>query len=1296
MGTLLRAVTAVLLCCLATNGWAAQGPFLGGMEMELSGDVPLGNIFENFTIRVPQPAKLVEALNDSVIDDYLTPQTWERLPKEVQERLSAGLKVGVALEGRNSPALLSRDGKSPLAPGKIFVPGAENASAKPVIDASLPRSEARIQLPGAPSQMERSASGLILPESARKAAPPRQIELTESQRADLNWNEITRRWKAIPISERRSWIDIDLLPKLVRASFFKYKLIDGPSLSPRTGIPVALKDFFSKLNWSRDPDMRRNPKGGPLEFRHSRPVSDPEVLIKDIQRFSELAGIRRFVDHPEAPEDKVFGFSLHFHLSREGRDFSQLVPLLNTHRFLELAEQGRAEAALDPLYGYKRKAEEKGLYRLVARDRIESRTHAMDPATEIRNMVRLMDMPKGEAEAELSGKIQSLIARLEQFLRSTRIEDNALVRSALLALQELKPESDALARPGLEKIAFNHYSSQGNGSEQALSFFRNSRDLQPYITDLSSCPTVGCAEVKIRLISEWVNANKKDAHSIDERLSASIKDFLGKEFPASREVAPIWRQLSQGDMLKHLDKNIALQLASLAASETAPKCESFVCVRNRLGSILAELKAVGHLREPTQEFVQSLATTLERDAPRWPSLRSFDPKKATDLLTDLPSGIPESTQRAFVEAIVKWKPDGNDSSDWIPLVNWLKEKGTLSQHEKRIAHAILKNDIQGPKAEKFTQLFSDATIREQFHRKALASNQSSSALKAALDARDKDPSLDPVVRRSVRKLLEGKIELPALESLISNLNRLTWLSPEDLKKISQAYKEPQNFKYINEKGFSAELIAPLARHFQPQDIKTAIHLGVSGAAEEMRRIETGIADWVLQYRPDLIGEVYPNVTLELQNAQKELSRGTLTGADLVHLKSPLGKLQQAIDYLTEFPNGALTQQVIKNVHDQLPIQSKPPSVEKALCNLLEALSHHLNSSKPELAKSAIQLFDRLLVTNSINSDQLGRHFNTDRRILLLERRTNVHPPAPSRVLDTFLGPTGSEAGTSVSLKIRESLELNDKLKREETEKLRNWIHRLASTDDAIYAKAALEQSQGIGLTPSPELKPKEVREFRKLMQLLDSGAWQDLFQRAPLESFSASHGFARRVAGYRHALSPSELPRFDEFFHSSLRKMIGDRGESGSRLSAAIWTAREQKLADPKTIEVMLSRLNRPFRRNDLNDYHRKMMLEYFDAVKFDINDEAILRQVVRPPVLLTESEEMKLGRVRFGLSLIKEHPALAEALKDYLSDPSPEIRSILHEAMGTEPVKPSSRASRIATGASDCARYFENLLKRR
>ena len=97
-------------------------------------------------------------------------------------------------------------------------------------------------------------------------------------------------------------------------------------------------------------------------------------------------------------------------------------------------------------FGYSESIMGKGLYRLVSKDRIEARTHVEDPASEIRDMVRLMEMPAGSAVAEVEGKTQGKFALLEKRLLSEKLEKGSQWTSDALILLKLKPDSAALNR----------------------------------------------------------------------------------------------------------------------------------------------------------------------------------------------------------------------------------------------------------------------------------------------------------------------------------------------------------------------------------------------------------------------------------------------------------------------------------------------------------------------------------------------------------------------------------------------------------------------------------------------------------------------------------------------------------------------------------------------------------------------------------------------------------------------------------------------------------------------------------
>lgn len=434
------------------EGW------LAGMEIELTGEIPLGNIFRYFTIRVPelQRKKLLEQLDAAAIDAYLTPETLAALPAEVQGHLTGGEPIGVGKIERLDRSLLGADGQR-LRP----ISGSEVA-ARPA------------ESPGAPG-----------------------IFLTPAQTAEQKWLEVQKRWHSLPLPERRQWIELDLLPPRVKVALFQQgKGFKPNQLVLREGLTPPIDELFRRLEWVMDINA--------LEFRHREPLADPRQVARDIETFADLAQIRQYMDHPETPEPGKLSFSVHFHLSKEGHDSRRLAQSLNGLRLLELAEQGRAANPYG-IAGYQTNVEFRGLVRLIERNRIEGRTHVLRPREEIARLQHWMSLPEAEALAQIQARIDDKVALLEQRLLSASQGDTPLLRSAVMALLEIRPQSPALRTPLALRLVDAHLlSSEDPFIRGELSrIFSRAHVIEGVMLDLPNCENLRCVRRRLEAL-KWM------------------------------------------------------------------------------------------------------------------------------------------------------------------------------------------------------------------------------------------------------------------------------------------------------------------------------------------------------------------------------------------------------------------------------------------------------------------------------------------------------------------------------------------------------------------------------------------------------------------------------------------------------------------------------------------------------------------------------------------------------------------------------------------------------------------------
>lgn len=377
------------------------------MEIELSGEHVLSSVFRymEFTDEDDVRRRISGSLSDELLNSTLSPEVYDKLPADVRKQLSEGINVGrTHVDSSTSPKLIQPN-KPPQASFGIL--GADGkplgaASARPQLilpsGVSLPTAEA--------PNLTRNEAGIIVPKGIENLPP------TESS-AKQAWETIQSRWKGLSRTQKLSLISPNDLPKDVLAVLYKAEKLKPSDFRPRSDLPASVSQLFSRLEWVRDPF-------GPLEFRHKSPLSDPMLVKKDVEAFSKMVGIHKFISDPTQIEPDVRGFSFHVHISNPNADAMMLGEYINRIRMLELFEQGRNVAAIntDLGMGYSLNVRDKGLIRVIGKDRVESRIHTVGYAEEIDRLTRYLGKTAAEAELELeeifTKKMADLLSKLSK------------------------------------------------------------------------------------------------------------------------------------------------------------------------------------------------------------------------------------------------------------------------------------------------------------------------------------------------------------------------------------------------------------------------------------------------------------------------------------------------------------------------------------------------------------------------------------------------------------------------------------------------------------------------------------------------------------------------------------------------------------------------------------------------------------------------------------------------------------------------------------------------------------------
>lgn len=368
-------------------------PFQFGMEIEISGHQGLRNLVPYFEMRSESPAQermiLETSLTPEEIDSYLTPENFKLLPVSMQQKLTEGLEADPVLNIDPKPIIVP---KPQAAPTGILA----SARATPV------------------PQVNRSAGGIILTTPSTKptevANAPGELIIPQIVKQEVKWNKILQRWKNLDQSTRLSRMSIEGLPANKKATLWMGKKIPQNWIKPKKTNSPEVAELLSNLEWEAT--------GGLIEFRHKTPVNGHESYLRNVELFSEMAGIKRYINDPNTvfPPEPL-RYTYHVHTSRRGASLDGVADRLNKILLIKMYNEGRGEGAVKSSFGFAPVAR-KGLMRLVAKDRIEYRSHVESPRAELERYMPYMARPASEVEPELDREIAVGVAKVREDVKA--------------------------------------------------------------------------------------------------------------------------------------------------------------------------------------------------------------------------------------------------------------------------------------------------------------------------------------------------------------------------------------------------------------------------------------------------------------------------------------------------------------------------------------------------------------------------------------------------------------------------------------------------------------------------------------------------------------------------------------------------------------------------------------------------------------------------------------------------------------------------------------------------------------
>lgn len=510
---------------------AYAGHVLMGIEIELSRPL-LQRIIHHFDFEAYQKKHpdIIDKVPISMVESYLDdPMNFEALPLELRQELAQGLNgFKITLQGANS------DLHSPF--------------------------------PGAKSRIKIPEPSTLLNSSLNQGIEIRQAEgglyLTQSDRARANWQEILKRWRALPPERSRGAIQISRLSRQDRVELISNhsdtrmndSTIDVRFLGLREDLPVDLRRRYESLVWSVD-------GVGVVEFKHRNPVSDPNELLRHLYDFADMVGIRKILDHPL--ESIVNGAiektptSLHLHMSFPNEDTSNRAAIAGLTRLFRAYAEGFHVARGDGQVRLQ-SMREKGLQRQIGQNRTEVRFQDVSPDKQVQRTLRELS-----SDQAAIGELLSLMttSNFKAVLEDVLSERNHLTAQDLSKAEKLTNKSLASFSEALTKM------ESFCGARCSLTRLSLEHFIESYLSSPSSVQRINALALagQLRYLSPKMSRSLRAEimrvlQSPDPKLASSLLFEL--RYSLNSDVRNICINIISSNKYKHLHSAALLSFAN--------------------------------------------------------------------------------------------------------------------------------------------------------------------------------------------------------------------------------------------------------------------------------------------------------------------------------------------------------------------------------------------------------------------------------------------------------------------------------------------------------------------------------------------------------------------------------------------------------------------------------------------------------------------------------------------------------------------------------------------------------------
>ncbi|MBN8541230.1 MAG: hypothetical protein J0L82_12635 [Deltaproteobacteria bacterium] len=308
---MLRLRRSVVYCslvfCVSVGSTEAMaddppGKYLFGHDFELSSQ-HLANIVPHFDLQRlesrfrAEPDLWKQVMTEKILDEYITyPNSLETIPSELRARLTKDLNLSLNLINHEAlPIQVPKIVSSP----QYVLPKAESTGVK-VREQGLAKAEPT----AVPTKraLETRANGLLVPIGS-------------------DWQELARRWRDLPIEEKREVARFDRLPNRVIADIIETKIqvpVKSTTqleayLQPKADAP----EWMSRVTYSLDGRDRESSPGArqSVEIALRSPVSSKEDFFRHLDEVAKTTGLKTELDSPQLMKRSSAATHIHFSVS---------------------------------------------------------------------------------------------------------------------------------------------------------------------------------------------------------------------------------------------------------------------------------------------------------------------------------------------------------------------------------------------------------------------------------------------------------------------------------------------------------------------------------------------------------------------------------------------------------------------------------------------------------------------------------------------------------------------------------------------------------------------------------------------------------------------------------------------------------------------------------------------------------------------------------------------------------------------------------------------------------------------